>query len=68
AHCRAMLAARDGLYEYHLEAELQHEFISSGARFPAYNSIVAAGANACILHYIENNKPLRDGDLVLIDA
>lgn len=68
AHTRAMLAAREGLSEYHLEAELLHEFMTSGARAPAYNSIVAAGANACILHYIENRAPLRDGDLVLIDA
>jgi Xaa-Pro aminopeptidase len=68
AHKRAMLAAREGRHEYHLEAELLHEFMLSGSRAPAYNSIVAAGANACILHYIENREPLRDGDLVLIDA
>jgi Xaa-Pro aminopeptidase len=68
AHKRAMLAAREGRYEYHLEAELLHEFMMSGSRAPAYNSIVAAGTNACILHYIENRDPLRDGDLVLIDA
>ncbi|MEX0739152.1 MAG: Xaa-Pro aminopeptidase [Pseudohongiella sp.] len=68
AHKRAMLAAREGRHEYHLEAELVHEFMMSGSRAPAYNSIVAAGANACILHYIENRDPLRDGDLVLIDA
>lgn len=67
-HKRAMLAAREGRHEYHLEAELLHEFMMSGSRAPAYNSIVAAGANACILHYIENRDPLRDGDLVLIDA
>lgn len=68
AHCRAMLAAREGVNESRLEAELQHEFMVSGARFAAYNSIVAAGANACILHYIENRMPLKNGDLVLIDA
>jgi Xaa-Pro aminopeptidase len=68
AHKRAMLAASAGRYEYHLEAELLHEFMMSGSRAPAYNSIVAAGANACILHYINNNQPLRNGDLVLIDA
>ena len=68
AHKRAMLAAREGRHEYHLEAELVHEFMMSGSRAPAYNSIVAAGANACILHYIENRDPLRNGDLVLIDA
>ena len=68
AHKRAMLATRPGLYEYHLEAEILHEFVSCGSRAPAYNSIVAAGENACILHYIVNNEVLRDGDLVLIDA
>lgn len=68
AHCRAMRAARPGLYEYQLQAEIEHEFVSAGARFPAYNSIVGGGANGCILHYIENSAPLRDGDLVLIDA
>jgi Xaa-Pro aminopeptidase len=68
AHERAMLACRDGLHEYHLEAELQYEFLRSGASAPAYNSIVASGANACILHYIENRAALRDGELVLIDA
>jgi Xaa-Pro aminopeptidase len=68
AHVRAMLAAREGRHEYHLEAELLHEFMMSGARAPAYNSIVASGANACILHYINNDQPLRHGDLVLIDA
>lgn len=68
AHCRAMLATREERSEYHLEAELLHEFMMSGSRAPAYNSIVAAGANACILHYIVNRDPLRNGDLVLIDA
>lgn len=68
AHVRAMLAAREGRYEYHLEAELLHEFMMSGSRAPAYNSIVASGANACILHYINNDQMLHDGDLVLIDA
>jgi len=68
AHERAMLAARPGLHEYHLEAELQYEFLRSGARAPAYNSIVASGANACILHYVSNRDELKDGDLVLIDA
>jgi len=50
------------------EAELLHEFISHGARQPAYGSIVAAGANACVLHYRENSAPLKKGDLMLIDA
>ncbi|UTW44388.1 Xaa-Pro aminopeptidase [bacterium SCSIO 12696] len=68
AHCRAMQACRPGLYEYQLEAEINHEFANCGARNPAYNSIVGAGANGCILHYIENRDRLNDGDLVLIDA
>ena len=68
AHVRAMQASRAGLYEYHLEAELDYEFGKGGARLPAYGSIVAAGRNACILHYRENDAPLNDGDLVLIDA
>jgi len=68
AHIRAMQAARAGLYEYSLEAELDYEFRRGGARLPAYGSIVAAGRNTCILHYQDNNAPLRDGDLVLIDA
>lgn len=68
AHVRAMQASRAGLYEYHLEAELDYEFRKGGARLPAYGSIVAAGRNACILHYRENDAPLNDGDLVLIDA
>jgi Xaa-Pro aminopeptidase len=68
AHGRAMQACRSGLYEYQLEAELQHEFASWGARFPAYPSIVGGGHNACVMHYIENSDKLRDGDMVLIDA
>lgn len=68
AHKRAMLAAAEGRYEYHLEAEMLHEFMMAGSRAPAYNSIVASGSNACILHYINNNRALRNGDLVLIDA
>lgn len=68
AHKRAMLTSRPGLREYHLEAEMMHEFVRSGSRAPAYNSIVAAGKNACILHYIENTDELHDGELVLIDA
>ncbi|MDX1800649.1 MAG: Xaa-Pro aminopeptidase [Marinobacter sp.] len=68
AHCRAMKRARQGGYEYQLEAELIHTFMAHGARSTAYPSIVGAGANGCILHYIENSAPLKDGDLVLIDA
>ena len=68
AHRRAMRAARPGLFEYHLQAELEHEFCWHGGSGPAYASIVGGGANACVLHYIENNRPLREGELVLIDA
>lgn len=68
AHVRAMKAAKQGVMEYQLEAEIMHEFQMSGARFPAYNSIVGGGKNGCILHYIENSAPLKNGDLVLIDA
>jgi Xaa-Pro aminopeptidase len=59
---------RPGLREYQLEAEIQHEFRHSGSQFPAYGSIVATGANACVLHYRAGDAELKDGDLVLIDA
>jgi Xaa-Pro aminopeptidase len=68
AHCRAMTHCKPGLFEYQLEAEIQHEFATAGARFPAYSSIVGSGDNGCILHYVENTAKMRDGDLVLIDA
>ena len=68
AHRRAMRAARPGRFEYEIEAELLHEFRRSGAQFPAYSSIVASGANACVLHYVFNDARLRAGDLLLIDA
>lgn len=68
AHIRAMRATRPGKMEYEIEAELLHEFRRNGASGPAYTSIVAGGANACVLHYIANNTPLKAGDLLLIDA
>lgn len=68
AHKRAMKFAKPGAYEYQLEAELHHEFAMSGARSPAYGTIVGSGDNACILHYTENSDELKAGDLVLIDA
>jgi Xaa-Pro aminopeptidase len=68
AHRRAMRATKPGLTEYEIEAELIHEFRRHGAQSPAYHSIVAGGANACVLHYVFNDAPLRDGDLLLIDA
>lgn len=68
AHISAMMACAPGMYEYELEAELTYAFQRNGARFAAYSSIVGAGRNTCILHYIANNQKINDGDLVLIDA
>ena len=68
AHRRAMQATRPGRREYEIEAELLHEFRRNGAQFPAYSPIVAGGPNACVLHYVSNDAPLRDGELLLIDA
>jgi len=68
AHRRAMRARRPGATELALEAELHHEFLTNGARAPAYPSIVGGGANGCVLHYVANTDVLKDGDLVLIDA
>ncbi|SER28078.1 Xaa-Pro aminopeptidase [Nitrosomonas sp. Nm51] len=68
AHRRAMQATRPDRYEYEVEAELLYTFYRHGAQSPAYTSIVAGGANACILHYIDNNAQLKQDDLLLIDA
>ena len=68
AHRRAMQFTRPGRYEYEVEAELLHEFRRNGAQAPAYTPIVAGGANACVLHYVANDRPLNDGELLLIDA
>jgi Xaa-Pro aminopeptidase len=68
AHRRAMQTTQPGMMEYQVEAELAHEFRSRGSQAPAYTSIVAGGANACVLHYVENKDRLNDGDLLLIDA
>ena len=68
AHIRAMQAVTPGMFEYQLEAEYLYAFNKNGARSPAYNSIVGGGNNSCILHYVENNAELKDGDLVLVDA
>lgn len=67
SHQRAMTICEPGLNEGQLDAEFLHEFRWNGM-VPAYTTIVGGGENACVLHYIENNQPLRDGDLVLIDA
>ena len=67
-HARAMRSCRPGQAEYELEAELTHEFRRRGADGHSYNPIIAGGANACVLHYIDNNKLLSEHSLVLIDA
>jgi len=68
AHRRAMRATAPGKFEYQIEAELAYEFRVSGSQGPAYGSIVAGGASACVLHYSDNDRQLRDGELLLIDA
>ncbi len=67
-HISAMKASKPGLREYHLEASLLYAFRNAGAQSVAYNSIVAGGANACVLHHRAGNAELKDGDLCLIDA
>ena len=67
AHIRAMQTVQPDMMEYALEAEVLYVIQKNGCQ-TAYNSIVGGGANGCILHYVENNQPLKDGDLVLIDA
>jgi len=68
AHRRAMRATKPGIGEFAIEAELMHEFRRKWRSAPAYTPIVASGAHACVLHYVENADVLRDGDLILIDA
>jgi len=68
AHTLAMEAARPGMYEYELEALIDYHFRRSGATGPSYLTIVAAGANATVLHYVHNRDRLQSGQLVLIDA
>ncbi|WP_320827710.1 Xaa-Pro aminopeptidase [Reinekea sp.] len=68
AHIRAMQACKPGVWEYQLQAEIEHHCMLAGSPRPAYGAIVGGGENACILHYVENNQKLQDGDLVLIDA
>ncbi len=67
-HIEAMKQARPGMKEYEIEALVEYVFRRSGASAPAYNSIVGSGANATVLHYINNDATLSDGDLLLIDA
>lgn len=68
AHNRAREFAQPGRYEYEVQAEIEHTFRLRGAMGPAYPSIVASGANACVLHYTENTRQMQAGDLLLIDA
>jgi Xaa-Pro aminopeptidase len=68
AHNHALKATTPGRYEYEIQAEIEHIFRLRGAMGPAYPSIVASGVNACVLHYIENNRQMQDGELLLIDA
>ena len=68
AHILAMQAARPGMNESQIEAIIEHHFRMAGANGVAYNSIIGGGDNATILHYVENNAELKDGDLLLIDA
>ncbi len=68
AHCEAMKKVRPGMKEYEVEALIEQIFRRQGAAAPAYTSIVGAGANATVLHYINNDGELRDGELLLVDA
>jgi len=67
-HMAAQRACKPGMGEWEIEAELLYHFRKNGCQAPAYTSIVAGGANACVLHYVGNDQPLHDGDLLLIDA
>jgi Xaa-Pro aminopeptidase len=67
-HCRAMEAAAPGQMEYELQAEVEAAFRRMGSKRNGYESIVASGANACVLHYVDNDRRMKNGDLVLIDA
>jgi Xaa-Pro aminopeptidase len=68
AHCEAMKTVRPGMKEYQIEALIEQVFRRRGAAGPAYTSIVGAGPNATVLHYINNDGDLRDGELLLVDA
>ena len=68
AHVEAMKFVKPGMTEQEMEAFYQYEFSKRGGRFSAYTPIVAGGENACVLHYVENSKQLKDGELLLVDA
>jgi Xaa-Pro aminopeptidase len=65
---RLLSFTKPGVMEYEIEAELIHEFVRNRSRGFAYGPIIASGANACVLHYVENNKPCKDGDVILLDV
>jgi Xaa-Pro aminopeptidase len=65
---RVLKFVKPGVIEYEIEAEFAHEFLRNGSRGFAYEPIIASGANSCVLHYIENNKPCKDGDVLLLDV
>ena len=65
---RLLKFIKPGVWEHHIEAELAHEFLMNSSRGFAYTPIVASGKNACVLHYIENNKECFDGDVILLDV
>ncbi|ORU91677.1 MAG: Xaa-Pro aminopeptidase [Cycloclasticus sp. symbiont of Bathymodiolus heckerae] len=68
AHKKAMQVTKPKMFEYQVDAEMKHHFMSNGAQSEAYPSIVGGGKNGCVLHYTDNNAVLNDGDLLLIDA
>lgn len=67
-HSRAMRNCKPGKMEYELEAEIQYAYLSNGSRAPAYNHIIGAGQNSCVLHYNDNNAEIKSGDVVLVDS
>jgi Xaa-Pro aminopeptidase len=68
AFCRVLRFVKPGVKEYEIEAEYAHEFLRNGSRGFAYTPIIASGANSCVLHYIENDKVCKDGDILLLDV
>jgi Xaa-Pro aminopeptidase len=65
---RVLKFVKPGVMEFEIEAEYIHEFVRQGSRGFAYTPIIASGANSCVLHYIENGKPCKDGDILLLDV
>lgn len=65
---RLLNFVKPGVFEYEIEAELLHEFVRNRSRGFAYGPIIAGGAGSCVLHYVENNKECKDGDIILLDV